>query len=69
MRPVHEIIDCTTYVSYGFQNKQFISSETEITNSLSTVHLPYEPGYVIPRVGNVTEEKSCISMLEIPSDL
>jgi hypothetical protein len=30
------------------------------------VHPPYEPGYVIPFVGNLTEEKSCLSILEFP---
>jgi hypothetical protein len=33
------------------------------------VHPLYEPGYVITRVGNVTEEKSLVSTLEFPTGI
>jgi hypothetical protein len=34
-------------------------SSTELVFSSLKVHQLYEPGYVISRVGNLTEEKSC----------
>jgi hypothetical protein len=34
---------------------------------LAKVHLLYEAEYVIPCIGNLTEEKSCASMFEFPT--
>jgi hypothetical protein len=36
------------------------------TSLYKKVHLPDEAGYVIPRVDNFTEEKSCVIMSEFP---
>jgi hypothetical protein len=33
------------------------------------VHLPYEPGHVIPRLRNLTEEKSCVIIFEFPTGI
>jgi hypothetical protein len=33
------------------------------------VHLLWEPRYVILRVGNLTEEKTLVSVFEFPTDL
>jgi hypothetical protein len=33
------------------------------------VHLQYDPRYVIPRVGNLTEEKSIVSIVEFPTGI
>lgn len=37
------------------------------TIQLTKLHLLYDPGYVIPRVGNFTEQNSRVSMSEFPT--
>jgi hypothetical protein len=46
-----------------------VYSGDEGASSPGKVHLLYEPRYVIPCVGNLTEEKSCVSMSEFSIDI
>jgi hypothetical protein len=40
-----------------------------VADVVDEVHLLYEAGYFISRVGSVTEEKSCVNVFEFPSGI
>jgi hypothetical protein len=59
----HNCCQSIDYTPYATHRRAF----TETCRLLSSVHLLYEPMYVIPFVGNLTEERSYVSLFEFPS--
>jgi hypothetical protein len=51
---------------FGATHDLDLQSRSILNMKVIIVLLLYEPGYVIPRVGNLTEEKSCLCISEFP---
>jgi hypothetical protein len=52
---------------YGRENLNFTDKKFPSMESVNKVYPLYEQGYVMPCIGNLTGEDSCVRMVEFPT--